>query len=44
MEDWNPNEWQGRSRRNYENSAFGLFVAVGASAVIVVVYLLINLL
>jgi uncharacterized membrane protein YidH (DUF202 family) len=40
MGEWNRNEWQGRSRKNYEASALGVVVALGASIVLVAVYML----
>jgi len=43
MKDWNPEEWQGRSRKNYEASALGVTIALTATAILTVIYLLIKL-
>ncbi len=43
MKGWNPDEWQGRRKEQYESSALIVIVAVAASAVLSVVYILTKL-
>jgi hypothetical protein len=43
MEEWNRDEWQGRSRKNYESSAMGVLIALITGAAIVIIYVLGNL-
>ena len=43
MKDWNPEEWQGRSRKNYEASALGVTIALSAVAILTVIYMITKL-
>jgi len=43
MEEWNPEEWQGRSKENYETSAFAVTVAISGTLLFAVIYILTKL-
>lgn len=43
MEDWNREEWQGRSREQYESSALIIVIATACAAFLGIVYIMIKL-
>jgi hypothetical protein len=43
MEDWKPEEWQGRSKENYESSALAVTVAISGVLLFAVIYILTKL-
>lgn len=40
---WNPEDWQGRSRKQYESSAFGAGVSIGGFLLIILMMFLYRL-
>lgn len=43
MEDWKRDEWQGRRKDQYENSALAFTIAAAGAAVLAVVYVIMKL-
>tara|TARA_Y100000361_G_C10925278_1_gene221042 strand:+ start:53 stop:229 length:177 start_codon:yes stop_codon:yes gene_type:complete len=41
--DWDPNDWQGRTREQYESNAIGAVVSIGGCLLLIVCYLLMKL-
>lgn len=41
--EWNPKDWQGKSKRQYESSAFGAGVSLAALFVLILCKLISNL-
>tara|TARA_B100000927_G_C16401449_1_gene443569 strand:+ start:158 stop:310 length:153 start_codon:yes stop_codon:yes gene_type:complete len=39
-DNWDPNEWQGRSRKQYESSVIGTFISLLGFALILTYYII----
>tara|TARA_A100001201_G_scaffold142243_1_gene139895 strand:- start:1006 stop:1158 length:153 start_codon:yes stop_codon:yes gene_type:complete len=39
-DNWDPNDWQGRSKQQYESSAVGAFISLLGFAIIITYYII----
>jgi hypothetical protein len=39
-DNWDPNDWQGKSKQQYESSAIGAFISILGAALIITYYLI----